>query len=453
MTERPATALPRRLGAALAAIPVLAVGLADAVIAARTHDHGTTTAAHATQHRHRPGPSAEQQAAARRTAALRALLDRRAQAVLHHDEAAFLASVDPNQPKFVAAQRQYFTNVEAVPLATWSYDFDSSKTQPSTARASRYDAPTWAPQVFSLHYAIRGFDTTPTTEMQYPTFVHRAQGWVIASFSDFSSLGDDNDTELWDFGRVITARAPHVLVLGHPQSRALMQQLADETSADIPRVTAVWGRNWPRRVVVEVPTTEHELQRVVGDHGNLSQIAAVASAEVQDCPGPPNPVGNRVAINPFNWPKLSPLGKRIVLTHELTHVATRADTGSCTPTWIVEGFADYIGYLGSGISTDVVAQELAADVRAGRVPTHLPRDSDFDGANRRLPQAYEAAWMACRLIVSRWGQSTLVKLYQAIGTSDLSPEDAVDGAMQALLRVSLPRFIAMWRDYLRAQLS
>ena len=269
---------------------------------------------------------------------------------------------------------------------------------------ARYGVPTWAPWHFTLAYAIRGFDASPTSLRQFPTFVQRPQGWFVASFSDFASSSQRSDVDIWNFGGVRTARAPGVLVLGHPGSLDLMRDIADEASAAIPRVSAVWGRAWPRRVVVLVPSSQHELAQIIDDSGDLSQIAAVASAEVQDCPGPPNPVGYRVAINPRNWGKLSSLGRRVVLTHELTHVATRAVTGSCTPTWLVEGFADYVGYLGTGVPTTVVAQELADDVRAGRVPTHLPLDSDFDGDNKRLAQAYEGAWMAAHLIVERWSQ-------------------------------------------------
>jgi hypothetical protein len=439
--------LPRRLGVLLALVPVLAVGLADAVIAVRSSSPAQRPAVHSSA---QSRPTA---ADAARTAALRTLLDQRAEAVLRHDRASFLATVDPLQPAFMEQQQREYDAVTAVPVASWSYEFDPTVAQPPNAATRRYAAPTWAPGVFTLRYEIRGFDTSPTSLRQYPTFVHRAQGWFLASFSDFASSGARSDVDIWSFGAVRTATAPHVLVLGHPASLSLMRQVATEAAAAIPRVTAIWGTDWPQRVVILVPSSQRELARLVDDSGDLSQIAAVASAEVQDCPGAPNPVGYRVAINPRNWGKLSPLGRRVVLTHELTHVATRAVTGSCTPTWLVEGFADYVGYLGTGVPKSVVAQELAADVRAGRVPAHLPRDSDFDGGNKRLPQAYEGSWMAAHLIVARWGQRTLVRFYRAVGASKEAPAVAVERAMRSLLHLTYAQFVADWRVYLRAQLS
>src|SRR5947209_2008943 len=436
----------------LALIPVLAVGLADAVIAVRTAhpQHPTATAAksHASAHA-RPADQAD----ARRITALDDLLARRAAAVLHHDRVAFLATVDPEQPKFVAEQRREYAATSVVPLASWSYDMNASQPEAAVPRLARYAAPTRAPAHFTLQYAIRGFDASPTSLRQFPTFVQRAQGWYVASFSDFASSSQRSDVDIWNFGGVRTVRAPGVLVLGHPASLDLMRGVADEAAAAIPRVSAVWGRDWPRRVVVLVPSSQHELSQIIDDSGDLSQIAAVASAEVQDCPGPPNPVGYRVAINPRNWGKLSSLGQRVVLTHELTHVATRAVTGSCTPTWLVEGFADYVGYLGADVPTTVVAQELAADVRAGRVPARLPRDREFDGGNKHLAQAYEGAWMATHLIVDRWGEHTLVQLYRQVGTSNDDAAVAMTRAVKAVLHISYAQFVSEWRAYLRAKLS
>jgi len=430
---------------------VLAVCLADAVIAVRmghVQHSSSATRSHVSVHG-RPTDQAD----ARRIAALHDLLARRAAAVLHHDRRAFLATVDPAQPNFKAEQAREYAAISAVPLASWSYDLNASAPEVSVPALARYGAPTWAPLHFTLDYAIRGFDASPTILRQFPTFVQRPQGWFVASFSDFASSSQRSDVDIWNFGGVRTARAPGVLVLGHPSSAGLMRDIADEAAAAIPRVSAVWGRAWPRRVVVLVPSSQRELAQIIDDSGDLSQIAAVASAEVQDCPGPPNPVGYRVAINPRNWGKLSSLGRRVVLTHELTHVATRAVTGSCTPTWLVEGFADYVGYLGTGVPTTVVAQELASDVRAGRVPAHLPVDSDFDGDNKRLAQAYEGAWMAAHLIVDRWSQQALVRLYREVGASKDDPARAMSAAMRKVLHISYSRFVSAWRDYLRANLS
>jgi hypothetical protein len=224
-------------------------------------------------------------------------------------------------------------------------------------------------------------------------------------------------------------------------------------AAAIPRVDSVWGGHWAQRVVVIVPDSQHELNRITGDPSDLSQIAAVASAEVRAAPGRPDPVGDRVGINPAAWPRLSPLARTIVLTHELTHVATRSVTGTSEPVWLTEGFADFVAYRQAGVPIQDVAADLAHAVRAGRVPTALPGDAQFSATSRQLALAYEGAWMACRLIAQRWGIATLDRLYSQVGTSSLPVGPALAAGLGQVLHLTPAQFVRDWRAYLRAQLS
>jgi hypothetical protein len=446
--------LPRRYGVFLAAVPLVALLLAEATLAARrsapepTQPPATTAGARPHQ-----ASRAIDSASAARTAALRDLLAHRSHAVLHHDRAEWLSTVDPRRTAFRRQQATAFDDMSAVPFSSWRYTFDPEHAQLHYASVPHYRVPFWAPETFALHYQLRGFDSRPTNLPQYPTFVRRAGRWYLSSLTDFVAEGMRSSRELWDFGPVDVVRRPRVLVLGDPSMSATMQLLADEVTADIPRVTAVWGTGWSRRVVLLVPQTQHELSQVVDDFGDLDHIAAVATAEVESHSDKPNPVGDRVGINPANWPKLSPLGRQIVLTHELTHVATRAVTGAATPTWLAEGFADYVGYLGSDIPTSFAAQELAAEVRGGHVPRAFPPEDQFNGASKRLSQAYEGAWLACRLIATRYGQDALVRFYRAVGTSRENSRVAVAEATVKVLHVPAGRLVREWRGFLRAELS
>lgn len=442
----------------LAAIPLLAAAVVDGSAVLGRHSAGRPKPALSPAPQQNRTTAADRRAAAAagvatRTAAITALLARRGDAVMTHDRAEWRATLDPANPGFISRQMQVFDNLADVPFASWDYEFSAQRLRLTNPRASRYDAPTWSPANFSLDYRLRGFDRRATSLLQFPTFIHRASGWYLTSLTDYRSHGDLSATDLWDYGRVIVVRTPTVLVLGHPGTRPLMQAIAAQVAGDIPRVSAVWGRGWPERAVVLLPSTQHELGRVVDDNGDLDNIAAVATAEVQIGSGRPDPVGNRIGINPANWPKLSPLGQRIVLTHELTHVATRAVTSAATPTWLAEGFADYVGYLGSGVPTTFVAQDLGSALRAGRGPRRLPSPNAFNGSSARLSVAYESAWMACRLIAQRWGQATLVHFYAAVARSRLDPATAVDLTMRRLLHVSVAAFTARWRGFIRRELD
>jgi hypothetical protein len=283
----------RRFVLALAAIPLVAIFLADGVLWVRQTQDPSPSRPDATQASPATTPTTNgvQTAVDRRTAEIRALLARRSAAVLEHDRAAWAATIDRRQRTFYRAQLRLFDNLSEVPFGSWSYTFDPDLEQLPSDRSERYALPTFAPDRFVLHYRLRGFDTKPTSHLQSPTFVRRDGEWLLASMNDFYSLGERPSVDLWDFGPVSVLRRDDVLVLGHPESADIMQIVADEVSAGIPRVTAVWGDGWAQRAVVLVPATQRELSRVVEDYGDLDNIAAVATAEVRSAMAVPTRSG------------------------------------------------------------------------------------------------------------------------------------------------------------------
>jgi hypothetical protein len=123
------------------------------------------------------------------------------------------------------------------------------------------------------------------------------------------------------------------------------------------------------------------------------------------------------------------------------------------PSWLIEGFADYVGNLGSGQPVRQAARELADEVRAGTLPAALPTDADFDGSSQRLAQVYEESWLACRLVASRAGQSGLVRLYKAVSSAAATdPDTALQVGLRGVLGSSVAGFTTSWRGYLKVQL-
>ena len=381
-----------------------------------------------------------------RATAVRALLERRAAAVLHHDRAAFLATVDPAAGWFRTAQASYVDALAEVPLASWTYVVDPTHERGHSAELDKERGTWWAPDVV-LRYALAGFDRQPTQEPQGLTFVLRAGRWYVGADDDFARTGRPTARDLWDGGPVVVRRGASCLVLGHALRVRLVEQLVGECDRAVPRVTAVWGRQWAQRVVVMVPDTVTELGRIVPEAGDLSQIAAVATAELVTPGQGYHPVGDRVLVNPVTFPTLADAGRRVVVTHEVTHVASRAATGPRVPTWLVEGLADYVGYSGTGIPVRAAAQELMTDVRAGRLPSALPADEDFDGSNEDLAQTYEMSWLAVRLVVDRAGEDGLLRVYRRCGSGTPFP-----AALRSELGLSVADLVQQWRDDLVREL-
>jgi hypothetical protein len=385
----------------------------------------------------------------RDTTQINALLIARSSAVLRRDRTAFLASIDPKATGFRKRQAALFDNLAEVPLAEWSYSANPARaaTVPPDA-VRRYGARAWATEV-ELRSALTGYDDQAMVHRQYFTFVHRSGRWYVGGDDDLRGAGLRTARSLWDFGPVTTRTSPHGLVLGHRAGREQMREILALVDEAVPRVTAVW-RSWPQRAVVLVPGDSAEASAIVPNAGDLSQIAAVTAAELRE-DGPP--LGERIVVNPGPFGALSTTGRQVVIQHELTHVATGTVTSAATPSWLSEGFADYVGYSGQPAVPASVARTLAAEVRAGRAPEQLPSAADFTSESPRLAQAYEAAWLACRLIAERVGQDGLIRLYRTVSGGPGEEDAALDSGLRSVLGVTTEQFLAAWRGYLRAQLA
>jgi hypothetical protein len=381
--------------------------------------------------------------AAARLTAVRATLDRRATAFVRRDRAGWLAGVDPAAAAFRARQAALFANIAAVPLGSWRYTVEpgdeAGRTEPGGA---------WTVRV-TLHYALRDVDPAPTTRPLVLTFRARGERWLVTGDDRTAPDGETRSWRgPWDQGPLVVRRGSASLVMAHPANARRLAAVAAVVDAAVPRVRAVVGAGTPRRVAVIVPDDQKEMATLVGEKLVLSTIAAVAVADSVD-PSQGRARGQRVVINPSNIDRIGALGRKVVLQHEVTHVATRGITGPGTPIWLTEGFADWVGYADSGLPARQVGDELTAALRRGW-PGKLPTVADFRGDSPRLALAYEEAWSACRFLAQRIGPAGLLRFYRAVGTA-ADPAAAVDAQLRRTAGMSLAQFTARWRASVRAE--
>ncbi|UXY27085.1 hypothetical protein [Streptomyces sp. HUAS TT20] len=356
------------------------------------------------------------------------MLDRRAAALLGHDEAAYDRT----------GSRTQYENLHTVPLDSWTYRLTGLHRTGSTATAAA-----------ELRYRLRGIDTAPVTTGRTLTLRHRADGqWYVAADRPAKKAAQ----QLWDQGAVTAVKGGHSLILGVGQSATALHTYARLADRAVPAVSQAWGTHWTRRVVVLVPKSLEGMAGVLGSPASSYRgIAAVTTGEAGGSGRAP---ADRVVINPEAYALLGDVGKQVVLTHETTHVATRADTTPATPLWLSEGYADWIGYLGTGRTPAEAAPELARAVQENRVPPDLPTDKDFgfDSDPTRLAQAYETGWLACRMIADHWGELRLAEFYRTVGTHG-KRAGAVEAALRKVLGTTPEQFTTQWQDYVRAQLG
>lgn len=334
-----------------------------------------------------------------------------------------------------------FDNLREVPFAAVDSQVASIASGPSAQRRRELAAPAVVVRVLA-GYRLRGFDRAPAQVEQLLTCVRRDGRWYLAGDTDGRS-----QPQPWDLGPVHVVVDGDVLAMG-TAPRATLQQYARVGDAAVQRVTSVWGRSWPRRAVLLVPRDQPEMARLLqrDDESGLGQVAAITTGELPEGGGPEG--SDRVVVNPAAFARLTAAGRRVVLTHELTHVAVRSSTVAPVPIWLSEGFADYVGHLGVDISRAAVAAQLLALTRAGKGFTALPGTGDFDASRATIAPAYSASWLACTLIADRYGQDALVRLYRTAAEGDGADPDAVLGqAMESVLGATEPAFTSAWVQY------
>lgn len=381
------------------------------------------------------------EAGVQRAVAGEAVLQKLTDAVETENRTEFMSVIDPQATAFRTSARTIFGNLGKLPLGTFQLRYVSDDTGALTPdrQAELGGSASWLAQV-EVSWQLSGYDATPARETLPVTFVTRDGKTYAASFSERFATGQRQ--AVWALGPIELAKGKRSLVISL-DSESDANSYVSVADKAVESVSKVWGRNWRQKVVVYLPAKQSQMEGVLGAQPNTyTQIAAVTFAEL-DTPAAGAPV--RIVANPKLFEELGKQGRRIVLTHETTHVASNA-TASPVPLWLAEGFADYVAFTAVPVQDDSAAKELFKAVRAGKVPTTLPTPEAFAASAAELPQAYESAWLACRLIAEREGQDKLVAFYRAVHASK-SPTGLAD-AFKSVLGMTEAEFVVQWQKYL-----
>jgi hypothetical protein len=110
------------------------------------------------------------------------------------------------------------------------------------------------------------------------------------------------------------------------------------------------------------------------------------------------------------------------------------------PTWLLEGFADYVALRDVDLPVTTTAAQIIRQVRRGGVPDALPGQAEFDTRTTHLGATYESAWLACVLLAGRGGEGALVALYQ-----DVEGGTALADALQRGFGLSEAGLTRLWQ--------
>ncbi|WP_267309141.1 eCIS core domain-containing protein [Mycobacterium barrassiae] len=203
---------------------------------------------------------------------------------------------------------------------------------------------------------------------------------------------------------------------GHtaPLLHRISRQLDDAADA----VTAFWGADWPREIVIVAAGTDAQFAAVGG--GDAHTAATTTGERIMFAPGAS---------------QMDDAALRIVLRHELFHYGARAETASDAPQWLTEAVADFVARPPTPLP-----ENAAALIKRG-----LPTDAELSGPERSL--AYDRAWWFSRFVADTYGKPALRALYlRACGHGH--PDLGL--AVRDTLGTDVDNLLAAWRQWAEA---
>jgi hypothetical protein len=230
-------------------------------------------------------------------------------------------------------------------------------------------------------------------------------------------------------------RTVRLLSLGGTRTDGLLTRVGAEMGAAVSAVERFWGIDWGHGDDPEITVVATDSDAQFLDYAHLdtrrqwTDIAAVSVADEVDLVGRATS-GQRIIFAP-GASAMTDSALRIVVTHELFHLAARADTALDAPRWLTEGVADFVARPSSAIP-----------VGTG---TELPSDAALDGSGVERSAAYDRAWWFARFIADTYGTDGLRRLYLAA----CGPHHAdLAVAVQQALGTDLPGLTLRWVSWL-----
>ncbi|MGC4934938.1 peptidase MA family metallohydrolase [Gordonia sp. DT30] len=257
-------------------------------------------------------------------------------------------------------------------------------------------------------------------------------------------------TQMWDLPGLTATDVATVggtsVIASYPGTSATVDRIRKLLPGAVAAVSGFWGSDWAQRAAILATDTDDQFHAVAG---SATDTAAAATIYARLDLSARTATGQRVILTPAARDLPDPvLG--VVLRHELTHVATRAQTATAAPMWLTEGVAEYVGRKGTYTRPADAAPDLAAAVQSGQVPTDLPSDAQFSLGGDSPQMAYQSAWSVAAFVAGTYGENKLKTLYTAVGAAgDGGRQDA---ALAATLGLSRAQFVQRWQAWLTREL-
>lgn len=347
-------------------------------------------------------------------------------------------------PVFAARAGVWAGNLERIAWSHLRWTVGSAQAPLPTRREAELGPGAWVQQI-RVRWSLAGERRTAEEEV-WLTFVAESPSDRNAAPVRLAGDGDGPTASarspIWLQQPVHLHRAGSVLVLTDaPQADRWLREAAAARRAVQTRLGIPASAGSDRDpLVLEVPQSRVVLERILGvTPGSYATVAAAAWPMGSDTRTAPV----HVLVNPEATRRLSRLGRDVLLTHEVVHVALRSP-GSPAPSWLVEGYADQISYAAYPAGAAPAEQSVRTAVRADGIPEDWPSESAFAPDAVDLELGYDLAWTACRTIERAYGAAALRRFYAAADSGASVP------AAAASIGTSERALLQRWRADLTA---
>ena len=196
-------------------------------------------------------------------------------------------------------------------------------------------------------------------------------------------------------GRIVRLTSP-----GGARTDALLTRVRGDMDDAARAVKQFWGDDWTREIAILVTGSDAQFIEDAGldPQRQWTDIAAVAVADEVDFDRR-RASGQRIVLAP-GASGMTDAALRIVLTHELFHLAARTETALDAPRWLTEGVADFVARPGVPLPPGAAAT------------TALPSDAELDATGPARSAGYDRAWWFARFVADSYGVDGLRRLYE-----------------------------------------
>ena len=348
------------------------------------------------------------------------VLDKQAAALLRGDQPGWLAAVDPKKPALRKRYADLYRSLRALHVTQFEYHLSPGGSANGLVVASAEIAYCLSATAATCPPYTTSVNQGPPRFTQKVSLRPAPAGYLIVGLADGPATNDLQPAP-WQAGDLVFAQGKRVTV-GAP--RALRGRLAEVV-----------------RIADQAAVTTDRIAGYVGNPQLRYRIYLATDKAWRTWYGgglPGYTVGYTIPLNDAGSDVLLHLSEldfaeelRVTIQHEMTHVATLSNLTYVSEqyTWLLEGVAEYAGWLPQHAKSDWTYPAVRSAVRGSHPPRSIVVGALDPAAKQRAVDVfYGLTHYAVDCMVAKYGERKAMDFVRRALRLDEQPDEAAMGA-------------------------